>query len=311
MTKTIKVMLTGKDGQLGKALVEKIPADIKVVALGRQELDLSNKEACHNAVLEHRPDWVLNAGAYTAVDRAESEPELALAVNAIAPEAFAQALGDVGGRLLQVSTDFVFNGTQAYPYHPDQPVDPISVYGATKAEGERLVKTALASTKYCILRTSWVYGPVGNNFCLTMLRLHRLKSAQNETLNVVADQIGCPTSTLNLASACWSAINHGTYGIHHFCDAGAASWYDFAIAIGDAGCFLRISHSSQAPSIFTLRLYHHKKYIRIGGKSLAKRIIKSHFPNSQISLNSSSQIFSRSKFPCINPQFQLLICEIY
>jgi dTDP-4-dehydrorhamnose reductase len=228
-------MLTGKDGQLGKALVEKIPADIKVVALGRQELDLSNKEACHNAVLEHRPDWVLNAGAYTAVDRAESEPELALAVNAIAPEAFAQALGDVGGRLLQVSTDFVFNGTQAYPYHPDQPVDPISVYGATKAEGERLVKTALASTKYCILRTSWVYGPVGNNFCLTMLRLHRLKSAQNETLNVVADQIGCPTSTLNLASACWSAINHGTYGIHHFCDAGAASWYDFAIAIGDAG----------------------------------------------------------------------------
>ena len=235
MTKTIKVMLTGKDGQLGKALAEKIPAGIEVVALGRQELDLSNKEACHNAVLQHRPDWVLNAGAYTAVDRAESEPELAMAVNAVAPEAFAQALGEVGGRLLQVSTDFVFNGTQAHPYHPDQPVDPISVYGATKAEGERLVQKALPATSYCILRTSWVYGPVGNNFCLTMLRLHRLKSAQNETLNVVADQIGCPTSTLNLASACWSAINHGTSGIHHFCDAGAASWYDFAIAIGDAG----------------------------------------------------------------------------
>jgi dTDP-4-dehydrorhamnose reductase len=196
---------------------------------------LSDKESCHNAVLEYRPDWVLNAGAYTAVDRAESEPELAMAVNAVAPEAFAQALGEVGGRLLQVSTDFVFNGTQAHPYHPDQPVDPISVYGATKAEGERLVKKALPATSYCILRTSWVYGPVGNNFCLTMLRLHRLKSAQNETLNVVADQIGCPTSALNLASACWSAINHGTSGIHHFCDAGAASWYDFAIAIGDAG----------------------------------------------------------------------------
>lgn len=228
-------MLTGKDGQLGKALIEKIPADIKVVALGRQELDLSNKEACHNAVLEHRPDWVLNAGAYTAVDRAESEPELALAVNAKAPEAFAQSLGEIGGRLLQISTDFVFNGTQAYPYQPDQPVDPISVYGATKAEGERLVKTALPSTKYCILRTSWVYGPVGKNFCLTMLRLHSIKSAKNETLNVVADQIGCPTSTLSLARACWAAINHGTSGIHHFCDAGAASWYDFAIAIGDAG----------------------------------------------------------------------------
>jgi dTDP-4-dehydrorhamnose reductase len=97
------------------------------------------------------------------------------------------------------------------------------------------VQKALPATSYCILRTSWVYGPVGNNFCLTMLRLHRLKSAQNETLNVVADQIGCPTSALNLACACWSAINHGTSGIHHFCDAGAASWYDFAIAIGDAG----------------------------------------------------------------------------
>jgi dTDP-4-dehydrorhamnose reductase len=209
MTKTIKVMLTGKDGQLGKALVDKIP--------------------------EHRPDWVLNAGAYTAVDRAESEPELAMAVNAVAPEAFAQALGEVGGRLLQVSTDFVFNGTQAHPYHPDQPVDPISVYGTTKAEGERLVQKTLPATSFCILRTSWVYGPVGNNFCLTMLRLHRLKSAQNETLNVVADQIGCPTSALNLACACWSAINHGSSGIHHFSDAGAASWYDFAIAIGDAG----------------------------------------------------------------------------
>jgi len=235
MTKTIKVMLTGKDGQLGKALLEKIPAGIEVVALGRQDLDLSNKESCHNAVLEYRPDWVLNAGAYTAVDRAESEPDLAMAVNAVAPEAFAQALGEVGGRLLQVSTDFVFNGTQAHPYHPDQPVDPISVYGATKAEGERLVQKALPATSYCILRTSWVYGPVGNDFCLTMLRLHRLKSAQNETLNVVADQIGCPTSAWNLACACWSAINHGTSGIHHFCDAGAASWYDFAIAIGDAG----------------------------------------------------------------------------
>lgn len=235
MTNTLKIMLTGKDGQLGKALVKSIPAGIELVALGRQDLDLSDKQACHKAVLEHRPDWVLNAGAYTAVDRAESEPELAMAVNAAAPEAFAQALGEVGGRILQVSTDFVFNGSQAHPYHPDQPVDPISVYGATKAEGERLVQRALPATNYCILRTSWVYGPVGNNFCLTMLRLHHLRSTQNKTLNVVADQIGCPTSTLNLARACWSAISHETAGIHHFCDAGAASWYDFAIAIGDAG----------------------------------------------------------------------------
>lgn len=228
-------MLTGKDGQLGNALAKRIPADIELVALGRQDLDLSDNQACYNAVLEHRPNWIINAGAYTAVDRAESEPELAMLVNATAPEAFAKALGKVGGRLLQISTDFVFNGSQSHPYRPDQPVDPINVYGATKAEAERLVQKALPASNYCILRTSWVYGPVGNNFCLTMLRLHRLRSAQNATLNVVADQIGCPTSTFSLASACWSVINHESTGIQHFCDAGVASWYDFAIAIGDAG----------------------------------------------------------------------------
>jgi len=244
MTRTIKVLLTGKDGQLGKALAEKIPAHYNVICLGRQQLDLSDKEACRRAVIEHRPDWVLNAGAYTAVDKAESEPDLAMAVNAAAPGAFAQALSEIGGRLLQVSTDFVFNGSQGHPYHPDQPVDPISVYGATKAEGERLVQEIMPATKYCILRTSWVYGPVGSNFCITMLRLHRQKSAQNETLRVVADQIGCPTSTLNLASACWSVINHEASGIHHFCDAGAASWYDFAIAIGEAGVAAGIINQS-------------------------------------------------------------------
>jgi len=244
MSKTIKILLTGKDGQLGKALADKIPANFNIIALGRQQLDLSNEEACRQAVMEHRPDWVLNAGAYTAVDKAESEPELAMAVNAGAPRAFSQALSEIGGRLLQVSTDFVFNGSQGHPYHCDQPVDPINVYGATKAEGERLVQETLATTKYCILRTSWVYGPVGNNFCVTMLRLHRQKSAQNETLRVVADQIGCPTSTLNLATACWSVINHEASGIHHFCDAGAASWYDFAIAIGDAGAAAGIINQS-------------------------------------------------------------------
>jgi len=244
MSKTMKILLTGKDGQLGKALADKIPANFNIIALGRQQLDLSSEEACRQAVMEHRPDWVLNAGAYTAVDKAESEPELAMAVNAGAPKAFSQALSEIGGRLLQVSTDFVFNGSQGHPYHCDQPVDPINVYGATKAEGERLVQETLATTKYCILRTSWVYGPVGNNFCVTMLRLHRQKAPQNETLRVVADQIGCPTSTLSLAKACWSVINHEASGIHHFCDAGAASWYDFAIAIGDAGVAAGIINQS-------------------------------------------------------------------
>lgn len=230
----MKVLLTGAAGQLGQALIaSRLPA-MELIACGRAELDLADAEACRAAVRQHRPDWVLNAGAYTAVDKAESEPELAQAVNAGAPAAFAEALAETGGRLLQVSTDFVFNGQQGSPYRPEQPVDPLGVYGATKAAGEA---AALALPGARVLRTSWVYGPVGKNFCLTMLRLHGLKAAAGEPLGVVADQVGCPTATHTLAAACWRAIRAGADGpqILHWSDAGAASWYDFAVAIGELG----------------------------------------------------------------------------
>jgi dTDP-4-dehydrorhamnose reductase len=157
-------------------------------------------------------------------------------VNAGAPEAFADALAANGtGRLLQVSTDFVFNGCQGAPYRPDQPHDPLGVYGATKAEGERRAADLLPPERLCVLRTSWVYGPVGHNFCLTMLRLHRLKAAAGESLGVIADQVGCPTATHTLAEACWRVIAREASGFHHWSDAGAASWYDFAVAIGELG----------------------------------------------------------------------------
>jgi dTDP-4-dehydrorhamnose reductase len=245
----MKVLLTGREGQLGRTLVESVPEGIELIATGRSELDLSDGSACGAAVAELRPDWVLNAGAYTAVDRAESEPELADAVNAGAPGAFARALAKTGGRLLQVSTDFVFNGAQGSPYRPEQALDPLGVYGATKAAGEM---SALALPGARVLRTSWVYGPVGKNFCLTMLRLHAVKAAAGEPLGVVADQVGCPTATHTLAAACWRAIgadsavgstnsstnasaaNEGPM-ILHWSDAGAASWYDFAVAIGELG----------------------------------------------------------------------------
>jgi len=245
----MKVLLTGREGQLGRTLVESVPEGIELIATGRSELDLSDGSACGVAVAELRPDWVLNAGAYTAVDRAESEPELADAVNAGAPGAFARALAKTGGRLLQVSTDFVFNGAQGSPYRPEQALDPLGVYGATKAAGEM---AALALPGARVLRTSWVYGPVGKNFCLTMLRLHAAKAAAGEPLGVVADQVGCPTATHTLAAACWRAIgadsavgstntatnasaaNEGPM-ILHWSDAGAASWYDFAVAIGELG----------------------------------------------------------------------------
>ena len=228
----MKVLLTGAAGQLGKALIASRPPEVELIACSRGELDLADAEACRAAVQQHRPDWVLNAGAYTAVDKAESEPELAAAVNAGAPAAFAEALAATGGRLLQVSTDFVFNGQQGSPYRAEQLLDPLGVYGATKAAGEA---AALALPGARVLRTSWVYGPVGKNFCLTMLRLHALKAAAGESLGVVADQVGCPTSTHTLAAACWRAIGVEGPRILHWSDAGAASWYDFAVAIGELG----------------------------------------------------------------------------
>jgi dTDP-4-dehydrorhamnose reductase len=228
----MKVLLTGAAGQLGQALIASRPPGVELIACGRDSLDLANAEACREAVQRHRPDWLLNAGAYTAVDKAESEPELAQAVNAGAPASFAEALASSGGWLLQVSTDFVFNGQQGSPYKPEQGLDPLGVYGASKAAGET---AALRLAGARVLRTSWVYGPVGHNFCRTMLRLQR----EREQLGVVADQVGCPTSTATLAEACWRAIGVGAdpHGarILHWSDAGAASWYDFAVAIGELG----------------------------------------------------------------------------
>jgi dTDP-4-dehydrorhamnose reductase len=245
----MRVLLTGAGGQLGQALLASAPArlgdqPLELVATGRRELDLADAAACRAFVRQLQPDWVLNAGAYTAVDQAEREPALADAVNHLAPAAMAEALTECGDgrcRLLQLSTDFVFSGDQGTPYPPDAAVAPLGVYGATKAAGERAVLECLQpGARAFVLRTSWVYGPVGRNFCRTMLRLHRDRAARQEALAVVADQVGCPTSTLGLASACWRLIAKASAGgplppILHWSDAGAASWYDFAVAIGELG----------------------------------------------------------------------------
>jgi dTDP-4-dehydrorhamnose reductase len=188
-----------------------------------------------------KPDWVLNGGAYTAVDRAEEQPQLAEAVNAAAPRAFAEALAELGsGRLLQISTDFVFSGQQGHPYGAEDQAAPLGVYGASKARGEAAVLEVLGPKRACVLRTSWLYGPVGKNFCLTMLRLHEIKAAAGEALNVVADQVGCPTHTAGLAAACWQVLARDIGGMQQWSDAGVASWYDFAVAIGEEAVALGI-----------------------------------------------------------------------
>lgn len=230
----MKVLLTGAAGQLGQALVASVPPGIELIATSRVELDLADPAACRNAVATHQPEWVINAGAYTGVDLAETHQDLAMAVNAGAPRAFAEGLAEAKGRLLQLSTDFVFNGSQGTPYQVDQRRDPLGVYGRTKAKGEEAVEEVLDPAAAVILRTSWVMGPVGRNFALTMLRLHQTK----DVISVVADQVGCPTSTLTLAKACWRVVESNADPmppVLHWSDAGAASWYDVAVAVGELG----------------------------------------------------------------------------
>ena len=237
------VLLTGGAGQLGHELRRQLPSGVELIATSRAggdgllPLDLADPQACRQAVLDLRPDWVLNSGAYTTVDRAESEPELAHAVNGGAPRALAEALLQTGGRLLQLSTDFVFNGNQGTPYRPEQARDPLGVYGASKAAGELAVEQVLGgSGRGVIVRTSWVMGPVGRNFALTMLGLHRERGAAGQALAVVADQVGGPTCTHTLAAACWRVLQTGLEApVLHWSDAGAASWYDVAVAVGELG----------------------------------------------------------------------------
>ena len=263
MGQTIRVLLTGAAGQLGQALMASAPEDIELIATGRSSghgmvaLDLANAEACRHAVETHQPNWVLNAGAYTAVDQAETEPDLAHAVNALAPRAFAEVLADKGGCMLQLSTDFVFNGQQGNPYRPEQARNPLGVYGISKAQGEEAVEQVLGSSDQgLILRTSWVMGPVGRNFALTMLRLHQ----ERDAIGVVADQVGGPTTTHSLAAACWQAIRRSSAGdslpaVMHWSDAGAASWFDVAVAVGELGVELGLLERMAAVTPITTADY--------------------------------------------------------
>jgi dTDP-4-dehydrorhamnose reductase len=223
-----RVLVTGAAGQLGRALLAAAPAATRVVACTRADLDIGDADAVEDTLARERPQLLINAAAYTAVDRAEDDRDAAWRGNAEAPGHLARSCARLGIRLLHVSTDFVFDGSRSTPYPPDAEARPLGVYGASKRAGEEAV---LASgVDGLILRTGWVYSAGGGNFLATMLRLHR----ERDELAVVSDQVGTPTAARTLAHALWAAAARPALrGIYHCSDAGVCSWYDFAVAIGE------------------------------------------------------------------------------
>jgi dTDP-4-dehydrorhamnose reductase len=222
----VKVLLTGAGGQVGRAFRAVAPASADVTALAHADLDITDAEQVRRAVAAHTPQWIVNAAAYTAVDAAEQAREAAQALNATAVGYLAQAARGTRARLVQLSTDFVFDGRASNPYEPDALTAPIGAYGATKLAGERLALADGAPS--IVIRTSWVYAAYGQNFVRTMLRL----MAAKPELRVVCDQIGSPTWATSLARVVWQLLEiDAAAGIYHWCDAGVASWYDFAVAI--------------------------------------------------------------------------------
>jgi dTDP-4-dehydrorhamnose reductase len=225
----MKVLITGASGQLGVCLQRTAPAHCIVETRTRSELDLTHREQVAACIAALQPTVVINAAAYTAVDRAESDREQAYAVNATSVGVLADCCRTVNAKLIHISTDYVFDGQSVVAYETDSPTQPINVYGASKLAGEQSLLDA-KNLNWAIVRTAWVYAPWGKNFVLTMLRLMRERGA----VSVVCDQIGTPTSALTLARYLWRvAATAQARGILHYTDSGVASWFDFAVAINE------------------------------------------------------------------------------
>jgi dTDP-4-dehydrorhamnose reductase len=236
----LKVLVTGAQGQVGRCLLASAPAGMTVVGLTRADLDVGDAEAVHRTVQAQAPTVIINAAAYTAVDRAETEIEAARRVNGSGPRHLAQAAAACGARLVHISTDFVFDGHASVPYPPDAPTAPLGVYGRTKLEGEQAVLELLAGSAV-VVRTAWVYAAHGANFMRTMLRV----MGEKGQVRVVADQIGTPTAADSLAGVLWALAQRADVtGLQHFTDAGVASWYDFAVAIAEEAAALGLLPAS-------------------------------------------------------------------
>ena len=228
------ILLTGADGQIGSELVAQLQGKAELFAASRQTLDITDRAAVFQAACVCRPQIIINAAAYTAVDKAESEPKLARTVNVDGTRHLAQAAHEIGAAFLHLSTDYVFDGKGSAPYRETDPAAPVSVYGQTKRDGELVALAACPRT--LVLRTAWVFGRHGGNFVKTMLRLAR----ERNTLNIVADQFGAPTAASDIAAALVRITEHiaahkpTEYGVYHYSGSPCVSWYDFAVQIFQA-----------------------------------------------------------------------------
>jgi len=224
-----KILITGRNGQLGSELkdLEAYYPQYQMIFLDREEMDLSNSQQIQEVLNSEQPDVIINAGAYTAVDKAESEPELCDLINHKAVEAIGQWAAKNDSKIIHISTDYVFDGTSEIPLKEDDNTAPINTYGLTKLKGEQALQSSGA--EYIILRTAWVYSVYGANFVKTMLRLMK----EREEIGVVTDQVGTPTYARDLAQTIMNIIdaNHFEQGIYHYSNEGKISWYDFAVAI--------------------------------------------------------------------------------
>ncbi|MGG5870545.1 dTDP-4-dehydrorhamnose reductase [Pseudomonas peli] len=242
----MKILLLGQHGQVSQELQRSLNGQAELTVLGRDQLDLAQPQLIRQQVQRLRPELIINAAAHTAVDQAESEPELAFAINATAPGILAEAAAELGVPLIHYSTDYVFDGNHAEPYRESDATSPLSVYGRSKLAGEQAIQAV--GGMHLILRTSWVYSQHGKNFLLTMQHLLQ----ERESLSVVADQIGAPTWAGTIAQTTaqlveqWRTGQAGPWGVYHLTAQGETSWFGFASAIA---AHLR----SQGKSVATLQ----------------------------------------------------------
>ena len=232
----MKILLTGAYGQLGQEVISSKPNNFYLKALTRKELDLNNLDECYQYVIDFKPDWLINCAAYTDVESAEKNTKQVFQINSYAPKYFAKALAETGGKMIQISTDYVFDGEKGSPYDSDDKINPINVYGESKAIAESFLEDYLKlQNQLIILRTSWILSSHGNNFLKTILK----HLPNKEYLSVVTDQHGCMTSAKSLANVCWQLIfncsklskNTAFPTKFHWCEKGIVSWFELASSI--------------------------------------------------------------------------------